>query len=1015
MPLLLAATVVIAGLTMVTLGQTPPKTTGGNPPAGAANPPKTDKEKLDEQVFGQLAKAWSAFYGGKYEEGIKSADALTKTTDRGYDWVKAEAVHVEARCCWAYGTKDSQAKAKQLWGQIQKATIPTWVPAQLKISQALALEEESRPAEGSTKEPDSAKLNQAIGILEGIAKDAKPNAGTVEASIDLARLYVQAKRFDDAKKVLDSAVAMLDKQNLARLELPEGLEAPYLSAAKAGLAHLKYDKDAGRELFEKAEALRKAEKFLDAAKAYQAVMKDFPDSDYAPRSELSVGYCLIGQKQPTQAAEHWKKFVAAKPAGSWRGQAFVGLIDLCLEELLDLPEAARYGELAKTSLPTGLIDEKSADSWKAVAYDVWLRVGMVSFCQGKGAPAAEAFEAAKKLTTKKLEAESLDSLIAAAKNSKSVIPDDVAAPAGSGGTAASPVAGSAKAALSLSLGVIFTVAGRYENADAYFDRVRGGFAKPPPATPPSTPAHQPMPGATQAQLAFAIFGQGMVLQAAGKAKEAKDEFAASVKAFPDGTWHDESLYRIATIIEEQAEAKFGAASPSPSKGEGAAGAKPPAGAAAAPPGGGNAVGATSRPAVDYEAKRKAEKEHQAALAKAQGEALPYWQEIIKKYAKSPRCEPAYYQVGVILCDLAEAGLDDHARPVTPDKTEQLWKDAALALAQFTKDYPKSPSAGDAYVRQIDIALERMFDAELARASAPLAVEWADNHSGVAVVSTSADPGLRLAAWAPPRARPNEAVCDRTVYECYLRGAILAYLVTDYGQAETCLNKAGPIPPPAGGVFLNDGAKLEKVGLYYILQAITTKKEIVDPEALKAIKDDKNLGMTVRLGDLYLWIVRPDKAEPIFLRIAEAHHPFERTPSEIRSYCIAQMGLALDRIDGREAEGQEWFMRLQEPPYRGSYWAGLGLYRQAVTTFNNTQDPTKANPLYVQMIREYPQHPKTELAYTYLCLNYLRMNEFGKAEQTVAALTAAFPRSEVVTYLKDSITKAKADQAERKEP
>ena len=70
------------------------------------------------------------------------------------------------------------------------------------------------------------------------------------------------------------------------------------------------------------------------------------------------------------------------------------MIDVYLEEQLNLPDALKYADIARSSLAAGLADERAGDSWKAAAYDVNLRVGIVNFCQGKGEVAAEAFAAA---------------------------------------------------------------------------------------------------------------------------------------------------------------------------------------------------------------------------------------------------------------------------------------------------------------------------------------------------------------------------------------------------------------------------------------------------------------------------------------------------------------------------------------------------------------------------------------------------------------------------------------------
>jgi len=637
--------------------------------------PKGERERMDEQVFGRLAKAWASFYDGKVEDAVKLADPLLKLSDRRYRWVAVEAAHIQARSYWAHGSRAGQTKARRIWKRLEKLSTLNSLQTRLKIAQALELEAAEDPA----------KLNQGIAILEQIIKDRQMHTATPEAGIDLARLYVQAKRFDDAEKTLKFVIKLLgDKRSLARMELPdEKLVRPYIRAAKAALKRLRYRGDAGREEFEAAEKLRKQAKWMPAYRAYQAIIKDFPDTDYVPRSELAMGHCLVGLRRVEQAAAHWKKFIEARPAGPWRAQALIALIDIYLEEQLNLPQAGKYAALARSSLPSALADEKSAESWKAAAFDIHLRVGLVTFCEGKGEIAAEAFEAAKKLTDKKTTAESLDALIAAAKTGKAVIPADCRA-SGSGrhGVAAMSGVASAKregeagpagkAALALSMGVIHLVASRLDNADAFFDRVLGTRAVPAKRGSPAQPARPPMSGATPAQRAFATFGRGAVLQARREPADAKEQFLASIKAFATGSWHDETLYRIATITQDQANAKFGKA-PEP-------------------------TGQSTRPltAKEREAAAKDEKERLTGLSKSKKEALGYYQGLMKRYPKSPLAERAWYMAGRLQLDLDN------------------WSEGLLVLDRFAETYPNGPCTGEALLIVGQCSLERRVDANSAR-------------------------------------------------------------------------------------------------------------------------------------------------------------------------------------------------------------------------------------------------------------------------------------------------------------
>ena len=84
--------------------------------------------------------------------------------------------------------------------------------------------------------------------------------------------------------------------------------------------------------------------------------------------------------------------------------------------------------------------------------------------------------------------------------------------------------------------------------------------------------------------------------------------------------------------------------------------------------------------------------------------------------------------GVLLYEAAEAA--------PAGKSDQLLKDADALFDRLLDAYPKSPYAGDAFVRRIDFALERKFDLRLAQSLADRGIEWAKNQK--VEVATAAD-------------------------------------------------------------------------------------------------------------------------------------------------------------------------------------------------------------------------------------------------------------------------------------
>ncbi len=1250
------------------------------PPVPAGDSPGPAPLSTNEQVSDALAKTWSAFYGGKYDDAISLSEPLTKLSDRRFRWAAVEAAHIRARSMWGKGDAQSRAAARQLWDRLERSSTLDALLVRLKIVQALRLEAADDPA----------RLGRAIGILEQIVRDNPPNTALPEAAIDLGRLYTKAGRFEDAKRTLDFAVSTMgNRRTVDRMEITEALAKAYVDAGKLELARLAYAKDAGRADFEAAEKLEQAarsapaaarvQKYGEALAAYQAVVEQFPETDYAPRSELAIGRCYLGQGRLELAAEHWKKFIAAKPAGPWRGQAFVALIDVCLEELLDLAESAKYADLVRPTLRAALADEETAESWRPVAYDLQYRIGLANLLRSNGQAAAEAFEQAKTLSRRRRHRH-LDLMIAASRGGWPVVPQDVLGRAG---------LASDKAALALALGVVHLAADRPDSAAALFDRVDGSgdtpmdrllpgvmppqrafaafgrgaalqtrrrsaaaardqFAaslrafpdgtwhdetlyriatitqhltdaghraarRPAPETPdeeeaaaqaeserlaalleareemlsywqslirhypdsprcehafynaglllsvmaedapaarsealwrrasamfgrfresypqsplagdaivrqtgiameqlldlalareaaeqgiawagdaeaeagapeegeaeslplwamrgrqapPASPgevlyvcsvraglaAHieqdyeratlrykaaseagsprRNLPGAppvgleeqllgyaeaavplapadtlrgareaavllslgdlyyvagrhgrarayfdrvgeiaaaTPAQRAFATFGQGAVLQAVNRPGDATEQFLASIRAFPAGTWHDESLYRVATIIEDRARNRYGTA------------ARPAEGADDDP--------ARPRPAAEREAADRAERHRRANLVAARARALPHWRGIIERYPESPRAEQALYRIGVIQYELAETGRSPGGRPLPPALQEQAWKDAAATFTRFCEKYPESLYSGGALLLHIDVALERMFDVDLAEKLADQGVRW---------IEAATEPEIRWppevvwAAWQQHPVKPAETAIRSVVYNLRLRGIFSAYLAGNYAKANRLLSSAGPLEPVDGQI---DAKQIQRIGLHFLQRAIAAQRPVWNQEVLAKARTDRQR-TALKLADLYLRVVRTDNAAAIYERIIDEDPAFAPALPVLEVYARIQLARAYAYDQKFHGRALETLQGLYKPELAGEPQVAEGLVWLGTMTFNFTQDPRKAMPHLEQVMERFPDAPSTERAMYFYALMAVGSEDRARAEAACKRFLATYPDS-----------------------
>jgi tetratricopeptide (TPR) repeat protein len=781
-----------------------------------------------------------------------------------------------------------------MWSALGKASTLNSLLLRLKIARALILEASFNPSKLPSEQPE---LTRAIGMLEDVLKENQPNLATAEAAVDLARLYVKARRFDEAEKTLRFAVSFTQGQRAAdRMEVSGDLTGPFHRAARKALKRLPYQRDIGRSEFEAARKLRhqaesasgkrQRELYTRALKAYQKVARGFPSTDYATRSRLDAGHCMVGLGRPDLALSHWKEFVSLEPAGPWRGQAYLALIDLHLEMRLDLKGAARYAELARGSISTGLSGKGSSDSWKKAARDLWLRIGLIGYCLGNGDVAAGAFEKTKKLTRSRFKSDCLDVLIGAAEKGTAVIPEEA-----KGG----------KVGVALQMGMVYTLAGDYDKAQVFFG-MAGSKAN------------------RKAQSAFAVFGRGAVLGLLNKDREAIKHLKNSLKDYPKGTWHDETLYRLATCIQSRAEGR--------------------------------------------------------------AEALKYWERIVEGYPESPRLEIAAYNIAFLRCGLAEARAEE--------VSIARWKGLAGETGSFYEFWPESPYAGELCVRRIDIALERVFDMELAQDAAGEAVEWAE------MITRKRNSGDKpLSAWHEVVRRPNLNALRPVIYECYQRAGLVAYLAGEKDRAVELFRKANGY----------DRSERKKAGVETSMRRMISlasgaQEPLTPEELLKDIHNNKQ-ETGLRLADLALMTFEPERAGELYRRLMTGERPFPRPSVKLHSYLLLRMGQSL-QFQGRHEEAMACLKQLYNSKYAKYPWVADGIFRMGTWAHNTTQDPKSGMKHWEYIFTKHPDHPEAERSLFYYGITALRANDYGKASFAFREYLKRYPDSRWTNRIKTKL-------------
>ncbi|OQB84897.1 MAG: tol-pal system protein YbgF [Planctomycetes bacterium ADurb.Bin126] len=991
--------------------------------AGAA--PKTGQlaprgeQARDEKLYKALTAAWSQFYANKLKDAAATVEPLIASE---VEWARVEALHIQARCLHAAGPQ-YHARAAQTWSRLQAQSTLNANLIRLEVGKALA----ALAAKPSAGEAPKGRPADAAATLDAALRRGIPGTCTPEAAIELGRAYVAQKQWDNAKKAFEFAIAYSQSQARTNKELPGYVYDPFIAEAKEAIAHLKYDRNEGREEFERAEKLRADKKYAEAGKLYQAVAKKYPESTYAPRSELHTGHCLLGLGEPRQAVQHWQKFISAQPSGPWRGQAYSEIIDLCLQTVFDLDNAVRFAQLAQSSLGPALGDKSAAASWQAGMFDLQLGLGIVAFIRNDNPAAAAAFARAASAAPKTVK-KNFPALIAAAKAGKPLLPPEVSAFGPGAPSGAGSPSGSSQSTipLALAMGRIYRIAGEEDASRRMFALVASAkLGRPSPA-----------------QLAYARFATGDALDADKKHAQAKDEYVESLKAFPRGSWQDESLFRVARFIQNEADRKYGMVTSvthakDPDSKEERERLKKLTDASAASleywsllvqhfpqsrhretalfqaarifadtrkwP---DAVAMADKLAAEYPNSKSAPKllyEIGAALAAIQqwpdavkiadrlaaaypkepfapkllhevGAALlkagkfkdttDLAEKMIAAFPKDPNGPKLFYDMGIMLCDMAEKG--------DPTKTETLWKHSLQALSRFCALAPDTLEAGDAHIRRIDISLERLFDRAAAESLVQTATSWADKQRQLGY-STSAPGGQQRRL---------------LVSSCFLRAGIVAYLAGDYERARKMFEAGGPADPSNGDLRTFE---LDAKGFFLLRKAMQRRMSLSLDGALASASDDRQ-AIAVQLADLYLYIGHTPKAAALFSRISSQDPSLGQRGNSMLQYAQLQTALIRSETIGGAADAIQMYRTFYDKQYADSRWAPKALLRLGVLTYNTTQDPGKAMPHYEYVFTRYPNDQAAERAMYLYCLAAARKGDSRLAQQSAERFLKSYPTS-----------------------
>ena len=827
------------------------------------------------------------------------------------------------------------------------------------------------------------KSDEAVKSLEKMLEGNAHGDTTAEATDVLAMFYMADGETEKAKKVVNFGLQVLQYK---------GVKDGYILALLRGRLTSNFTAGWAKRMYDEAEKLRAEKKFAEAGQLFAQVRAMYPKSEWAHASGFRIGQCFLGLNQSAKAVDWWQKFIKESSAGPWRGQSYVALIDAVLESELNLKKATEFAMTATATLSKGL-GKDAEPSWKDAAYDIHLRLGIISLVDGRFDAATKAFEQAKQSAPTGTSSEvqsGLDRLVEASKQRAKLVPDELGV-------------GDDRAKVAMGIGNVYNVLRQYDVARTYFTSVLVG----------------PMRSRSAAHRSFAGLGFGRTLTTDGKTGRDKSEvrkptnssplpsliavYEASLKEFSSGSWHDETLYRLATIIQDQADLEFGKPSNLDTCKNGKQADQP----------------ARSLSPKEIAAQAKAEKERLAALLKAKGEALPYWQRILERYPNSPRCEQAFYYAGVLLYDMAKAA--------SADKSEQLSKDADSLFNRLCERYPKSIYVGDSCVRQIDFSLERKYDLNLATSLVDQGLQWAKSRN--VKITTAADGTLTSGSLAdaakairdgsatvPAWGQGSERLAAdllSDLYNLYYRAAILAYIQEKFDDVAKYLDMAGSARPTDGMVAKFD---LQKIGLH-ILEVCSKRKEPSwYPDAINAAKNDSQK-LAIKLADTYVHSQRPEKAEAIYKQLLAGDSLLGRPSKAVEGYCLMQLALVYSNQNVNRDKSIEYYKRFLTREYADFPWAADAIMRLTVLEYNTTRDPRRAVAQCQYIISKYPDHPDAERAAYFIALAAIHLGDKSLAESSCKAFIEKYPhsgwKSHVQTVLNNEVPKLQNQEAKEK--
>jgi tetratricopeptide (TPR) repeat protein len=886
-----------------------------------------------------IARAWEAFYDDQPAKAAKLAEPVTKLTAGNQEWAAAEAAHIQARCMWEHGTARARDKALEQWKQLGKRSTLRAVKLRLQIVRVLR---------GVHKAGRKGVPEAGLRPLQAICEKKQANTATCESMLLLARLHAAAGRYDAAGRRLKQVKPFVART--LSVEWPDAIGSAFSAAAQRRLEELALLRDRGRREFEEARALHEKGELVEAARAYRRIARDFADTEYGPRSTLNLGRCLHEGGNVADARKCWEAMVRKSPAGRWRGQAYVELIDLSVIDELDLDQAARYVALAIDLL--GKADASDA-SWTMAARDVHLRDGLLSVMRGRRADAGRSLAVAGQAGASPRDRRrgGLSDLPAMIRSGGALAPETVA-----------PVPPKSPAEAAALACVAYRLIGKPQLSGRMAARMLPRADRPTALRP--LPA---VPGVGAEQAAFAAFCLS-VASPPGKPEQGLRLAELALRMAPKARWQDATLFVLGDLLE--AGPRASRTKKPGTRESGGQGDEPEAFGRD----GGNRGGGT-RPALSKK----------GPLSQEEKSALRHWRHLGEAFPASPYVPHAMLRVATLLHRSGE------------------FEAAAQVLDRLLEAHSGCPQAPEAAFLLADLSLMKLLDLRLANRAGRAGMQCLK-----AMESGDREDEARLPAtplWGMPAPVPSEAAIATIRQALLVRMAFVAYV---NGERDACVKLLAEAR--SGQSRRAPGGREESPGVLATLQEVVDDGKEITPKGIG--RGSKPAALALRLADLFYLADLNDRAIELSTRaladdratsVQKSWAYYRRgraafcRPYEVRDFaaCIG------DYLAAQKA-------------HPSASWSPRCLLLAGNAKYHSTRDAKAAGEIYVKLVRTYPKSEYAEVAAFHRAVALQAEKHFDEARRAYDEFMRVFPRSKFARLIKGYKLPnlEKAEKAER---